>query len=240
MADILPFDLPPSWSTQLSEELHEPYLLHLRAFLEEERHTGRQVFPPRDQIFQALQMTSFEDVRVVIVGQDPYHGPGQAHGLSFSVQPGVTIPPSLENIYKEIKEDLKIPPPTHGCLTSWAEQGVLLLNATLTVRAGEPLSHHNRGWERFTDTIIQRIAQEKENVVFLLWGKNAQEKCIKFADLFANHLVLKAAHPSPFSAHNGFFGCHHFSKTNAYLQEHGFEPIDWQVKELSEKTSKRH
>lgn len=227
---FIPFDLPWSWAQRLSEELHQPYLVQLRAFLEQERYAGHTVFPPEDQIFQALTLTPFDAVRVVIVGQDPYHGPGQAHGLSFSVQKGVPIPPSLQNIYKELSADLGLKPPAHGCLVSWAEQGVLLLNATLTVRSGEPLSHHRKGWERLTDAIIEAVARHRHHVVFLLWGKNAQEKCQKFSEvLHKDHLVLVAAHPSPLSAHNGFFGCRHFSKANEYLQAHGLPPIKWAI-----------
>jgi uracil-DNA glycosylase len=190
-----------------------------------EQWAGHTVFPPEHQIFQALKLTPFDKVRVVIVGQDPYHGVGQAHGLSFSVQKGVPIPPSLQNIYKELQADLGIPPASHGCLAEWAQQGVLLLNATLTVRAGEPLSHHKRGWEEFTDAVIKAVAEHHPHVVFMLWGKNAQEKCQKF--VHGSHLVLTAPHPSPFSAHNGFFGCRHFSKTNSYLQQHSLPPIQW-------------
>ena len=225
---FIPFDLPLSWAAPLSQELQKPYVVQLKAFLEQEKWAGHTIFPPDDQIFQALKLTPFDKVRVVIVGQDPYHGLGQAHGLSFSVKPGVAIPPSLQNIYKELSQDLGIPPAPHGCLVSWAQQGVLLLNATLTVRAGEPLSHHKKGWEEFTDAIIEAIAQHQQHVVFLLWGKNAQEKCQKFSSaLHASHLVLTAAHPSPFSAHNGFLGCRHFSKTNDYLKAHDLPPINW-------------
>ena len=224
------FDIPQSWAAPLSKELCKPYFSQLKAFLEQEKWAGHTVFPSEDQVFQALKLTPFDKVRVVIVGQDPYHGLGQAHGLSFSVKPGVAIPPSLQNIYKELFQDLGIQPASNGCLVSWAQQGVLLLNATLTVRAGEPLSHHKKGWEEFTDAIIEAIAQQRQHVVFLLWGKNAQEKCQKVSSLLnASHLVLTAAHPSPFSAHNGFLGCCHFSKTNAYLQSHGFPPITWEL-----------
>jgi uracil-DNA glycosylase len=225
---FLPFDIPQSWAVPLKEESHKPYFIQLRAFLEQEKLAGRTVFPPEDQIFQAMKLTPFDKVRVVIVGQDPYHGLGQAHGLSFSVRPGVAIPPSLQNIYKELSQDLGIQPASHGCLISWAQQGVLLLNATLTVRAGEPLSHHKKGWEEFSDAIIEVIAKQRQHVVFLLWGKNAQEKCQKVSSLLrAAHLVLFAPHPSPFSAHNGFLGCRHFSKTNDYLQSCGLPPINW-------------
>ncbi len=225
---MIPFSIPPSWANALGHELQKPYLVRLKAFLEQERWAGNTVYPPEDQIFHALALTPFDAVRVVLVGQDPYHGPGQAHGLSFSVRPGVAIPPSLQNIYKELQSDLGIPPASHGCLTSWAQQGVLLLNATLTVRAGEPLSHHKKGWEEFTDSIIEAVARNHQHIVFILWGKNAQEKCQKFSDLLKDsHLVLTAAHPSPYSAHSGFFGCRHFSKTKNYLAQHSLPPIDW-------------
>ncbi len=230
MLEVLPFDIPSSWACAIESELVEAYLVHLRAFLEQEKWAGRTVYPTEDKVFEALRCTSFEDVRVVIVGQDPYHGRGQAHGLCFSVLPGVAVPPSLVNIYKELEQDLHLSIPNHGCLTSWAKQGVLLLNATLTVEEAKPMSHHKKGWERFTDAIIEAIAKKKEHVVFMLWGKNAQEKCHRALDLLhERHLVLTAPHPSPFSAHSGFFGCRHFSKANDYLQEHGLAPIEWQV-----------
>jgi uracil-DNA glycosylase len=227
---MIPFSVPSSWEEPLREELQKPYLIRLKAFLEQERWAGREVYPHENQVFQALEGTPFDAVRVVLVGQDPYHGPGQAHGLSFSVRPGVALPPSLQNIYKEIQSDLGIPPASHGCLTSWAQQGVLLLNATLTVRAGEPLSHHKKGWEEYTDAIIEAVARRHKHVVFILWGKNAQEKCEKFSGLLhGSHLVLTAAHPSPYSARNGFFGCRHFSKANEYLVQHALSPIDWRL-----------
>ena len=227
---MIPFIVPSSWAEPLCHELQKPYLLRLRAFLEQEKWAGRIGYPPEDQIFQALELTPFDAVRVVLVGQDPYHGPAQAHGLSFSVRPGVALPPSLQNIYKELQSDLNIPPVPHGCLTAWAKQGVLLLNATLTVRAGEPLSHHKKGWEECTDAIIEAVARRHRHVVFLLWGKNAQEKCQKFSGLLKDsHLVLTAAHPSPYSAHSGFFGCRHFSKTNEYLVQHSLPPINWDL-----------
>lgn len=225
---ILPFDLPSTWASLLKEELKKPYLVRLKAFLVQERLAGHIVYPAETNIFRALELTPFDKVKVVLVGQDPYHGPRQAHGLSFSVPKGVPAPPSLQNIFKEILSDVGIPIPSSGCLESWAKQGVLLLNATLTVREGEPLSHHKKGWEEFTDAIIERIASQKKHVVFILWGKNAQEKCDRFSSLLqANHLVLTAAHPSPYSANKGFLGCKHFSKTNEYLVAHGKEPIQW-------------
>ena len=230
---MIPFTVPPSWAEPLRHELQKPYLLRLKAFLEQEKWAGHAVYPQEGQVFQALELTPFEAVRVVLVGQDPYHGPGQAHGLSFSVRPGVSIPPSLQNIYKELQSDLNVPPAPHGCLTAWAEQGVLLLNATLTVRAGEPLSHHKKGWEEFTDAIIEAVARRRQHIVFLLWGKNAQEKCQKFSEALGSHLVLTAAHPSPYSARNGFLGCRHFSKTNEYLVQHSLPPINWDLTEKS-------
>jgi uracil-DNA glycosylase len=227
---LLPFDLPRSWAEVLKDELKKSYLVRLKAFLAQEQFLGHIVYPSEKNIFRALELTSFDNVKVVLVGQDPYHGPGQAHGLSFSVPQGIRPPPSLQNIFKELLSDLGIPVPSTGCLEPWAKQGVLLLNATLTVREAEPLSHHKKGWEEFTDAIIQRIAERKKHVVFMLWGKNAQEKCERFSHLLKdNHLVLTAAHPSPYSANNGFFGCKHFSQANAYLVAHGLEPIQWSV-----------
>lgn len=228
-SEIIPFEIPSSWILHLKHELQKPYLCNLKAFLERERLSGHAIYPPSNQIFEALRLTPFDNVKVVIVGQDPYHGPGQAHGLCFSVLPDVPLPPSLKNIYKELQDDLHIAPASHGCLASWAQQGVLLLNATLTVRQGEPLSHHNQGWEEFTDAVIEAVATQKKHIVFILWGKNAQEKCQKFAGIFKDHLVLTAAHPSPFSAANGFFGCRHFSQTNAYLEKQGMQPITWDL-----------
>lgn len=221
--------LEKSWHEVLKEELNLPYVQELKKFLEEEKRSGAAVYPPEDFVFNAFRHTPFDKVKVVIVGQDPYHGKGQAHGLSFSVQPGVTIPPSLKNIYKELIEDVKITPPKTGCLTSWADQGVLLLNATLTVREGEPKSHYGKGWERFTDKVIEKLAERKDPLVFLLWGKSAQEK-VERVLVHANphHLVLTAAHPSPYSAMM-FLGCKHFSKTNKQLIEWGKTPIDWQI-----------
>ena len=226
---VLPFTLPSTWAEGLVEELQKPYMLHLRAFLEQERWLNKTVYPKEEHIFHALELTPLDAVKVVIVGQDPYHGPGQAHGLCFSVQKGVAIPPSLKNIYTELEGDFQIPQASHGCLTHWAQHGVLLLNATLTVRQGEPLSHFKRGWEQFTDAIIRLVANSRKHIVFILWGKNAQEKCLRFSSLLSDHLVLTAPHPSPFSAYSGFFGCRHFSKANGYLEEHGSSPIDWRL-----------
>lgn len=222
------FLLPSSWQIVLQDLLQEKYMLNLRAFLEAERLSGQEIYPQEEHIFTAFSATPFHNVKVVIVGQDPYHGPGQAHGLSFSVQPGVTPPPSLKNIYKELEQDLQIPQANHGCLLKWANEGVLLLNAILTVRKGEPMSHAKRGWESFTTEVLRIIAKKREHVVFILWGKSAQEKCASIHELGA-HLVLQAAHPSPYSASNGFFGCRHFSKTNNYLKENGITPIDWRL-----------
>ncbi|HEX2580149.1 MAG TPA: uracil-DNA glycosylase, partial [Rhabdochlamydiaceae bacterium] len=217
-----------SWLDRLGSEFEKPYMRKLEAFLAEEHHSGAVVYPPFKQVFNAFCQTPFEKVQVVIIGQDPYHGPGQAHGLSFSVPKGVPPPPSLLNIYKELKSDLGLKIPTSGCLLSWAKQGVFLLNATLTVRAGQPRSHYGQGWEVFTDRVVQLLCERKDPLVFLLWGKSALEK---FQHLEASgasgHLVLTAPHPSPLSAHAGFLGCRHFSKTNAFLQKLGKQPIDW-------------
>lgn len=226
--DYCPFELGPSWQGILENELTQPYLAELAAFVEMERRLGQfPIYPPKELVFNAFKTTPFDKVKVLIVGQDPYHGPGQAHGLSFSVPMGVPPPPSLQNMFKEIQADLGQAPPSHGCLLSWAEQGVMLLNATLTVRQGQPLSHHKKGWERFTDAVVMALAKRESPLVFMLWGKSAQEKC-KFLDLMHHpHLILKAPHPSPFSAHQGFFGCGHFSKTNAFLEANQVAPIRW-------------
>jgi uracil-DNA glycosylase len=201
----------------------------LRAWLVGQKQAGRRIFPAGREWFRALDLTPLEEVRVVILGQDPYHGAGQAHGLCFSVHPKVRVPPSLVNIYKEMEADLGIPPCRHGFLEHWARQGVLLLNAVLTVEMGQAASHQGRGWERFTDAVIRLVAAKPEPVVFILWGSHAQKKAA-FVDSLergGRHLVLKAPHPSPLSAHTGFFGCRHFSKANAFLKEHGQKPIDW-------------
>lgn len=197
----------------------------LKAFLKEEKQKGVKVYPPSDEIFAALDRTPFDKVKVVILGQDPYHGTGQAHGLCFSVNKGIDIPPSLRNIYKELAADTGFRIPAHGNLSHWADQGVLLLNASLTVRADQAGSHQNKGWEQFTDAIISKLDEKRENLVFLLWGNFARSK----KKLIHNHLVLEAAHPSPLSAHNGFNGCRHFSKTNAWLVEKGLGAVDWQI-----------
>ena len=216
--------LEPSWKKILTDEVRKPYFITLIAEIQNKYSSG-QVFPPQPLIFNALNLCPFEHVRVVILGQDPYHGEGQAHGLSFSVPDGTRIPPSLKNIYKEIKSDLGKKMPLSGNLEHWATQGVLLLNATLTVEAGQPGSHQKLGWETFTDAIIKKISDEKEHVVFLLWGNFARAKCALIDD--TKHLILEAPHPSPFSAHTGFFGCKHFSQTNTYLGQHGIASIVW-------------
>ncbi|GAB4226469.1 MAG: uracil-DNA glycosylase [Chlamydiales bacterium] len=230
MIDTFPVCLSPSWQEVLEKELEKPYFVELADFVESERRKHpNEIYPARSLVFNAFIQTPFDKVKVVILGQDPYHGPGQAHGLSFSVPKGVMPPPSLKNIYKELEADLGSAPPDHGCLLSWAQQGVLLLNTVLTVRRGEPHSHKGKGWETFTDAVIRQLSYRKNPVVFLLWGKAAQEKCSHaFTDeANVNHLILKAAHPSPYSANNGFFGCRHFSKANSALEKWGRTPIDW-------------
>jgi uracil-DNA glycosylase len=221
--------LNPSWLEPLRGEFEQAYMADLKRFLADERERGKRIFPKGREWFRALDLTPLEKVRVVILGQDPYHGEGQAHGLCFSVQPGVRPPPSLVNIYKELESDLGIGRPAHGFLEHWASQGVLLLNSVLTVEMGQAASHRDRGWERFTDRIIREVNAKSEPVVFMLWGTYAQKKAA-FADT-SRHLVLKAAHPSPLSAHSGFFGCRHFSKANAFLESRGMKPIDWALPE---------
>lgn len=216
--------IEPSWKEALKSEFTSPYFKELSENVRE-AYLRDAVYPPPKLVFHAFELCPFDTVRVVILGQDPYHGKGQAHGLCFSVPNDVSAPPSLQNIYKEIKDDLGKDIPASGNLERWAEQGVLLLNATLTVLRGQAGSHQGLGWEQFTDAVIQKISDEKEHVVFLLWGRYAQEKGKNIDE--TKHLVLKAAHPSPFSANNGFFGCKHFSQTNEYLKERGLEPIDW-------------
>jgi uracil-DNA glycosylase len=214
-----------SWKEVLKHEFTKPYFLQVAAYLKTERATGAVIYPPGPFIFNAFNQTPFDKVRVVILGQDPYHGPGQAHGLSFSVPDGINPPPSLGNIYKELHKDIGMPIPKTGNLHKWATQGVLLLNAVLTVRANEPASHSKIGWMDFTDAVIRKISDEKKGIVFLLWGRFAQEKQVLIDE--TKHYVLKAAHPSPFSADKGFFGCKHFSKTNEILVKQGFPPINW-------------
>ena len=217
--------LDPSWRAPLTPEFERPYMRGLKQFLQAEKAQGKRIFPKGSEYFRALDLTPLDQVKVVILGQDPYHGEGQAHGLCFSVQPGVRTPPSLMNIYKELKSDLGIAPPAHGFLEHWARQGVLLLNSVLTVEMGRAASHQKRGWEEFTDAVIRLVNQKAEPVVFLLWGAYAQRKAA-FVDQ-SRHLVLKAAHPSPLSAHNGFLGCRHFSQANAFLETKGSGAIDW-------------
>jgi uracil-DNA glycosylase len=219
--------LEASWKTRVGDYFDRPDMHALSEFLRAELRAGKAIYPPPKRIFAALDATPFEAVKVVILGQDPYHGPGQAHGLCFSVLPGVPVPPSLENIFKEIERDLRIPRPDHGCLIPWARQGVLLLNAVLTVERGMAGSHQGKGWEGFTDAVVDHLNRERENLVFLLWGSYAQAKG-KLIDT-RRHLVLKAPHPSPLSAHRGFIGCGHFSRTNAWLREHGLPEIDWRL-----------
>lgn len=230
--DHTPALMDASWLEQLKEEFEKPYMKKLEAFLAAEYASGAAVYPPFSQVFNALCHTPFEQVKVVIMGQDPYHNPGQAHGLSFSVAKGVAQPPSLKNIFKELQEDVGATPPSHGCLIDWAKQGVLLLNATLTVRANEPKSHYGQGWEIFTDQIVQLLCQRIDPLVFILWGKSAYDKVqhIVSKEGSSRHLVLVSAHPSPFSAHSGFFHSHPFSQANAFLQKNGKQPIDWQIR----------
>ena len=213
------------WQSILAGEKDQPYFRGLLSFVEQERGKGRRIFPSEGEVFNAFQQTPFEDVKVVILGQDPYHGDGQAHGLAFSVLDGVRIPPSLRNIYKELHNDLKITAPQTGNLTSWAKQGVLLLNSMLTVEESKPGSHADKGWEQFTDRVILELVEKGKNIVFLLWGSYAQKK-MPVTDS-NNHLFLNAAHPSPFSAYRGFLGCKHFSQANEYLVRVGREPIEW-------------
>jgi len=219
--------IEPSWKEVLRQEFSKPYFLQIVNFLKAEKASGKTIYPPGSLIFNAFNTTPFEKVKVVLLGQDPYHGPGQAHGLSFSVPDGVPPPPSLVNIFKELQTDIGLPIPRHGNLTYWAQQGMLLLNASLTVRANEPMSHSKIGWAEFTDRVIERVSSLKKRVVFLLWGKFAQEKQTLIDE--TRHLVLKAAHPSPFSVDKGFFGCRHFSKTNEYLVKNGIDPMDWKL-----------
>ena len=219
--------IDPSWKVALLQEFDQPYFATIKQFILAEKAKGKKVFPPGSLIFNAFNLTPFDQVKVVVIGQDPYHGMGQAHGLSFSVPQGVKPPPSLVNIYKEIRNDLGFEIPSTGFLEPWAKQGVLMLNAALTVNEGEPASHKNAGWENFTDAVIKTISDKKEHLVFLLWGKFAQQKEVLIDS--TKHLVLKAAHPSPFSADAGFFGCKHFSKTNIYLIQKGLSPIDWKL-----------
>lgn len=221
--------LQQSWLSRLQGQFDQQYMQKLREFLVTRKQHRAVIYPPGSQIFNALNSTSFDQVRVVILGQDPYHGPGQAHGLCFSVLPGVRIPPSLANIYREIQSDLDITSPAHGNLQSWANQGVLLLNAVLTVERGQAGSHQGKGWETFTDAVVQLLTDGREGVVFMLWGSYAQKKGAVIDR--SKHLVLQASHPSPLSAHRSFLGCKHFSRANDYLLRQQVEPIDWSVPE---------
>ncbi len=224
-----PIRLSKSWKNRLLPEFNQPYMRELKDFLVREIRLKKTIYPRPEEYFSAFDTLPFEEVKVVILGQDPYHGPRQAHGLCFSVRHSVAVPPSLANIFKELQTDLNIKKPRHGCLNSWAKQGVLLLNATLTVEAGRAGSHQNKGWEIFTDRVIHLLNEERESLVFMLWGSFAQKK-----GAFINtekHLVLKAPHPSPFSADRGFFGCAHFSKANSYLKAKGKGEIDWRLPE---------
>lgn len=216
------------WAPLLEAEFEKDYYLRLREFLKKE-YSNQVVYPEPQQIYNALHHTPYHNVKVVIIGQDPYHGPGQAHGLSFSVRPGVEAPPSLRNIFKELQDDIGCPIPRHGHLRAWAEQGVLLLNTVLTVRRGEAHSHKGQGWETFTDAIMDRLNDHPEPIVFLLWGRPAQDKAKRITN--AKHLLLQAPHPSPLSAHRGFLGCGHFSQANAYLKAQGRGEVDWQLPE---------
>ena len=229
MATQADIRLHPSWRERLGGEFDQAYMADLKRFLLAERERGKRIFPKGSEWFRALDLTPLDQVRVVILGQDPYHGAGQAHGLCFSVKPGVQPPPSLVNIFKELESDLGIRPASHGFLEHWARQGVLLLNSALTVEMGRAASHRDRGWERFTDAIIREVNAKSGPVAFLLWGSYAQKKAA-FVDT-SRHLVLKAPHPSPLSAHSGFFGCRHFSKANAFLKSRGLAPIDWALPE---------
>lgn len=224
--------LDPSWKATLDHEFAKPYMTKLKAFLSNEKKEGKTIFPRGEEYFAALNTTPFDKVKVVIIGQDPYHGPGQAHGLCFSVKPGVGIPPSLMNIYKELKNDLGISPPNHGYLLDWAKQGVLLLNAVLTVQAGMANSHQGKGWELFTDAVVHALNDEREGLVFVLWGSYAQKKGA-FIDR-TKHYVIEGPHPSPLSAHRGFFGSKPFSKINAYLRSRGVKEIDWSLRPLDQ------
>jgi uracil-DNA glycosylase len=224
--------LAPSWQARVGDYLERPDMRALGDFLRAEKAAGKRIYPPGAQMFAALEATPFEEVKVVVLGQDPYHGPGQAHGLSFSVPPGVDVPPSLVNIFKEQERDLGIPRPDHGCLLPWAEQGVLLLNAVLSVEAGKAGAHQGKGWEGFTDHVVERLANEREGLVFLLWGSYAQAKGRVIDN--RRHCVLRAPHPSPLSAHRGFIGCGHFSAANRWLQGRGQKPIDWRLPAAAE------
>ncbi|GAB2799187.1 uracil-DNA glycosylase [Dyella kyungheensis] len=227
-----PVKLEPSWKDRIGEYLARPDMRALSDFLRSEKQAGKVIYPPGPEIFAAFDHTPFDAVRVVILGQDPYHGPNQAHGLCFSVRPGVATPPSLQNIFKEIQRDLALRAPDHGCLTPWADRGVLLLNATLTVQQGMAGAHQGKGWEGFTDAAIDALNREREGLVFMLWGSYAQKKGQLIDG--RRHCVLRSVHPSPLSAHRGFIGCGHFSAANQYLESRGEPPIDWSLPMRSE------
>jgi len=227
-----PVKLEPSWKDRIGEYLARPDMRALSDFLRAEKQAGKVIYPPGPEIFAAFDHTPFDAVRVVILGQDPYHGPNQAHGLCFSVRPGIPAPPSLQNIFKEIQRDLGFRAPDHGCLTPWADRGVLLLNATLTVQQGMAGSHQGKGWEGFTDAAIDALNREREGLVFMLWGSYAQKKGQLIDG--RRHCILRSVHPSPLSAHRGFIGCGHFSAANQYLESRGVAPIDWSLPKRSE------
>jgi uracil-DNA glycosylase len=224
---VMNFQIEESWRPYLEGEFKKPYMAELLSFLDTEKRAGKEIYPDEDEVFEAFRLTPFSQVKVVILGQDPYHGAGQAHGLCFSVKRGVKAPPSLVNIFKELKDDLGIEIPDHGCLESWAQQGVLLLNTVLTVEVGKAGSHHQKGWEKFTDKVIEVLNQEKENLVFILWGTPAQKKASRVDE--TRHLILKSVHPSPLSVYRGFMGSKPFSETNKFLKAKGLPPIDWTI-----------
>ncbi len=223
--------IEPSWEAILADEFEQPYFQNIIAFLKQEIAAGKTIFPDSSNIFNAFALTPFEQVKVVLLGQDPYHGKGQAHGLCFSVQKNIKPPPSLKNIFKELEKDLGLSPPNHGCLESWAKQGMLLLNTSLTVEEGKPMSHAKIGWEQFTDAVIRKISTEKFGVIFLLWGRFAQQKEALINT--TKHIVLKAAHPSPLSARAGFFGCKHFSQTNDILLRQNKSQFNWEIENIN-------
>ena len=227
MSEAREIKLDSSWRERLQSDFESVYMAELREFLREQKSLGKTIYPAGDEIFAALNATAFEAVKVVILGQDPYHGPGQAHGLCFSVRKGVRVPPSLQNIYKELAADVNFVRPDHGCLSEWAEQGVLLLNSVLTVEAGLAASHQGKGWEKFTDSVVNHLNVDATGIVFILWGSYAQKKGAMIDR--GRHLVLQSVHPSPLSASRGFFGNHHFSRSNEYLQAQNKAAIDWQL-----------